>query len=148
MCCSDEHGDKPRSLPIVDELKAATDVFDRKSSPAWDYKVPRWIPYKIIARPCSEVSCQLFSCVDGMAGFNAPLNQELNLVCCLSGNLKEGAGWGWTREPPASRKSAGGGPSEATQKRKQLTIQQRLLKGGLVFLTYLKLKCSNSQSMT
>ena len=148
MCCSDEHGDKPRSLPIVDELKAATDVFDRKLSPAWDYKVLPWILCKISARPCSEGSCQFISCVDVMADFNAPLNQELNLVCCLSGDLKEGVGWGWIREPPASRKSVGGGPSEATQKRKQLTIQQRLLKGGLVFLTYLKLKCSNGQSMT
>lgn len=148
MCRSDEHGDKPRSLPIVDELKAATDVFDRKLTPAWDYKVPLWIPYKIIARPCSEGSCQLISSVNGMAGFNAPLNQELNRVCCLFGDLKEGVGWGWTRDPPASRKSAAGGPSEATQKRKQLTIQQRLLKGWLVFLTYLKLKCLNGQSMT
>lgn len=55
--------------------------------------------------------------------------------------MKEGVGWGWIREPPASRKSSGGGPSEATHKRKQLTIQQRLLKGGLILLTYLKLKC-------
>lgn len=44
--------------------------------------------------------------------------------------LKEGAGWGWTRPPPVSRKTLGGGPSEATQKRKQLSVQQRLLKGG------------------
>lgn len=80
LCCSDEHGDKPRSLPIVDELKAATDVFDRKLSPAWDYKVFPWIPCKIIVRPCSEGSCQLITYVDDMTGFNAPLNQELNLV--------------------------------------------------------------------
>lgn len=44
-------------------------------------------------------------------------------------SLKEGAGWGWTRPPPVSRKNSGGGPSETIQKRKQLSDQQRLLKG-------------------
>ncbi|KAG0631582.1 hypothetical protein M758_1G264000 [Ceratodon purpureus] len=75
---SDDHGDRPRPLPVVDELKSATDVFERKLAPAWAYE--------------------------------------------------EGAGWRWTRPPPASRKSSGGGPSEATQKRKQLSTNQRLLK--------------------
>lgn len=37
--------------------------------------------------------------------------------------------WGWAREVPVSRKTIGGGPSESTQKRRQLSIQQRLLKG-------------------
>lgn len=36
---SDEHGDRPRPLPVVKELKSATDVFERKSSPAWAYTV-------------------------------------------------------------------------------------------------------------
>ncbi|XP_024371573.1 E3 ubiquitin-protein ligase ORTHRUS 2 isoform X2 [Physcomitrium patens] len=75
---SDEHGDRPRPLPVVEELRSATDVFERKSSPAWAYT--------------------------------------------------EGVGWGWSREPPASKKTSGSGPSEATQKRKQLSVQQRLLK--------------------
>ena len=54
---------------------------------------------------------------------------DLRLIICMS--LKEGAGWRWTRPPPASRKSSGGGPSEATQKRKQLSTNQRLLKGSI-----------------
>ncbi|XP_047322039.1 E3 ubiquitin-protein ligase ORTHRUS 2-like isoform X1 [Impatiens glandulifera] len=34
---SDEHGDRPRSLPAIEELKKATDVTERKESPSWDY---------------------------------------------------------------------------------------------------------------
>ncbi|KAI3467813.1 hypothetical protein Pfo_024476 [Paulownia fortunei] len=35
---SDNHGDRPRSLlPPVPELKHATDITERKGSPAWDY---------------------------------------------------------------------------------------------------------------
>ncbi|KAF5202867.1 E3 ubiquitin-protein ligase orthrus [Thalictrum thalictroides] len=34
---SDEHGDRPRSLPVIEELKAATGVTERKEDPSWDY---------------------------------------------------------------------------------------------------------------
>ncbi|XP_074563030.1 E3 ubiquitin-protein ligase ORTHRUS 2-like [Curcuma longa] len=34
---SDDHGDRPRPLPAIKELKNATDVIERKESPAWDY---------------------------------------------------------------------------------------------------------------
>ncbi|XP_068642065.1 E3 ubiquitin-protein ligase ORTHRUS 2-like [Aristolochia californica] len=34
---SDEHGDRPRSLPAIKELKKASDVTERKDTPAWDY---------------------------------------------------------------------------------------------------------------
>ncbi|XP_021909457.1 E3 ubiquitin-protein ligase ORTHRUS 2-like [Carica papaya] len=34
---SDEQGDRPRSLPLIQELKKATDVTERKESPAWDF---------------------------------------------------------------------------------------------------------------
>ncbi|KAJ6835717.1 E3 ubiquitin-protein ligase ORTHRUS 2-like [Iris pallida] len=34
---SDEQGDRPRPLPIIEELKKATDITKRKQSPAWDY---------------------------------------------------------------------------------------------------------------
>ncbi|GAB2272016.1 hypothetical protein Dimus_006840 [Dionaea muscipula] len=34
---SDEHGDRPRALPKVKELKDATDVMERKGSPHWDF---------------------------------------------------------------------------------------------------------------
>jgi hypothetical protein len=42
--------------------------------------------------------------------------------------VKECGEWGWMREAPPSRKT-GKGSSESVQKRKQLSIQQRLLKG-------------------
>ncbi|KAM0936010.1 putative [histone H3]-lysine(4) N-trimethyltransferase chromatin regulator PHD family [Dioscorea sansibarensis] len=34
---SDEHGDRPRPLPTIKELKNATDITERKESPAWDF---------------------------------------------------------------------------------------------------------------
>ncbi|KAF5205145.1 E3 ubiquitin-protein ligase orthrus [Thalictrum thalictroides] len=34
---SDEHGDQPRPLPAIKELKGATDVTERKEGPSWDY---------------------------------------------------------------------------------------------------------------
>ncbi|XP_006300831.2 putative E3 ubiquitin-protein ligase ORTHRUS 4 [Capsella rubella] len=34
---SDEHGDRPRPLPDIPELKKATDLFVRKEKPSWDF---------------------------------------------------------------------------------------------------------------
>ncbi|XP_031386734.1 E3 ubiquitin-protein ligase ORTHRUS 2 [Punica granatum] len=34
---SDEHGDRPRPMPVVKELNNAIDITERKGSPAWDY---------------------------------------------------------------------------------------------------------------
>ncbi|KAL6576479.1 hypothetical protein OROHE_000260 [Orobanche hederae] len=34
---SDEHGDRPRELPVIPELEHAIDVTERKESPSWDY---------------------------------------------------------------------------------------------------------------
>uniref|UniRef100_A0A5B7AQV8 RING-type E3 ubiquitin transferase n=1 Tax=Davidia involucrata TaxID=16924 RepID=A0A5B7AQV8_DAVIN len=34
---SDEHGDQPRPLPVIPELKKAADITERKESPLWDY---------------------------------------------------------------------------------------------------------------
>ncbi|CAH8331756.1 unnamed protein product [Eruca vesicaria subsp. sativa] len=34
---SDEHGDRPRPLPTIPEIKKATDMFVRKDSPSWDF---------------------------------------------------------------------------------------------------------------
>ncbi|KAJ1696589.1 hypothetical protein LUZ63_005101 [Rhynchospora breviuscula] len=34
---SDEHGDRPRQLPDIKELKSATDITIRKENPAWNY---------------------------------------------------------------------------------------------------------------
>jgi len=39
LYCSDEHGDRPRPLPNVPELNMATDLFERKESPSWDFDV-------------------------------------------------------------------------------------------------------------
>ncbi|KAK3008379.1 hypothetical protein RJ639_014087 [Escallonia herrerae] len=34
---SDEYGDRPRPLPVISELKKATELFERTESPSWDY---------------------------------------------------------------------------------------------------------------
>nr|XP_023902083.1 E3 ubiquitin-protein ligase ORTHRUS 2-like [Quercus suber]POF20430.1 e3 ubiquitin-protein ligase orthrus 2 [Quercus suber] len=34
---SDEHGDRPRPLPVISELKKANDIVERKENPAWDF---------------------------------------------------------------------------------------------------------------
>lgn len=39
MIYSDEHGDRPRPLPKIDELKGAVDISERKVDPSWDYDV-------------------------------------------------------------------------------------------------------------
>ncbi|KAK8692673.1 hypothetical protein V6N13_070280 [Hibiscus sabdariffa] len=35
---SDEHGDRPRPLPVIPELKKAIDIFERKENPSWDFE--------------------------------------------------------------------------------------------------------------
>ncbi|KAK9108621.1 hypothetical protein Syun_024632 [Stephania yunnanensis] len=42
---SDEHGDRPRPLPPIKELKDATDIMERKESPSWEYdeNQSRWV---------------------------------------------------------------------------------------------------------
>ncbi|KAJ0047793.1 hypothetical protein Pint_16981 [Pistacia integerrima] len=34
---SDEYGDRPRPLPVIQEFKKATDITERKESPSWDF---------------------------------------------------------------------------------------------------------------
>ncbi|KAI4308513.1 hypothetical protein L6164_031576 [Bauhinia variegata] len=34
---SDDHGDQPRPLPVIEELERAIDFTERKGSPSWDY---------------------------------------------------------------------------------------------------------------
>lgn len=36
---SDEQGDRPRPLPVIPELKKATDITERKENPSWDFDV-------------------------------------------------------------------------------------------------------------
>lgn len=41
FCFSDENGDRPRPLPVIPELNHASDVYERKESPSWDYDVSK-----------------------------------------------------------------------------------------------------------
>ncbi|CAK9178800.1 unnamed protein product [Ilex paraguariensis] len=38
---SDDHGDRPRTLPVIKELKNVTDITERKGTPSWDYDVEK-----------------------------------------------------------------------------------------------------------
>lgn len=37
--CSDEHGDRPRPLPVVEEVKEAFDITKREEAPSWGFDV-------------------------------------------------------------------------------------------------------------
>ncbi|KAG1370212.1 E3 ubiquitin-protein ligase ORTHRUS 2 [Cocos nucifera] len=57
---SDEHGDRPRPLPVIKELNYATDITERTESPAWDYDEEfgwKWMkPPPISKKPVSAVN--------------------------------------------------------------------------------------------
>lgn len=36
---SDEHGDRPRPLPVIPELENAINLTERREDPSWDYDV-------------------------------------------------------------------------------------------------------------
>ncbi|KAM7471582.1 hypothetical protein LguiA_009765 [Lonicera macranthoides] len=42
---SDQHGDRPRPLPVIPELEQAIDIFQRTESPSWDFdeEEARWM---------------------------------------------------------------------------------------------------------
>ena len=50
VICSDECGDRPRSLPVVKELKGAIDITERKKAPSWDYDVSDVVCYYVFLR--------------------------------------------------------------------------------------------------
>ncbi|KAL0905400.1 hypothetical protein M5K25_023817 [Dendrobium thyrsiflorum] len=50
---SDEHGDRPRPLPVIKELKKATDITDRIDTPSWDYTEEhgwKWVKQQPVSR--------------------------------------------------------------------------------------------------
>ncbi|XP_030967633.1 E3 ubiquitin-protein ligase ORTHRUS 2-like [Quercus lobata] len=51
---SDVHGDRPRPLPVIEELNVAIDITERKESPSWDYDEEKgcWMWKK--PPPCSR----------------------------------------------------------------------------------------------
>ncbi|XP_030960364.1 E3 ubiquitin-protein ligase ORTHRUS 2-like [Quercus lobata] len=51
---SDVHGDRPRPLPVIEELNVAIDITERKGSPSWDYDEEKvcWMWKK--PPPCSR----------------------------------------------------------------------------------------------
>jgi len=45
---SDDHGDRPRPLPVIRELKKATVIHERTESPSWDFDVS---DYRVVHYP-------------------------------------------------------------------------------------------------
>ncbi|XP_009617502.1 E3 ubiquitin-protein ligase ORTHRUS 2-like [Nicotiana tomentosiformis] len=56
----DEHGDRPRALPSIKELNGATDITERKGSPAWDYDEEKscWMWKKAPPTSRKPIQCQ------------------------------------------------------------------------------------------
>lgn len=50
MICSDDCGDRPRPLPLIEELKDAIDLTERKGAPSWDYDVSGVVYYPAFLR--------------------------------------------------------------------------------------------------
>ncbi|KAJ0105303.1 hypothetical protein Patl1_19707 [Pistacia atlantica] len=48
---SDEYGDRPRPLPVIQEFKKATDITERKESPSWDFDVRRRFSLEVEKTP-------------------------------------------------------------------------------------------------
>ncbi|MCD7458823.1 E3 ubiquitin-protein ligase ORTHRUS 2 [Datura stramonium] len=57
---SDDHGDRPRALPLIKELQGATDVTERKGAPAWDYNEEKscWMWKKAPPPSRKPVQCE------------------------------------------------------------------------------------------
>ncbi|TVU18446.1 hypothetical protein EJB05_34547 [Eragrostis curvula] len=51
---SDDRGDQPRELPKINELRAATDITERKGRPAWDYDEKEGIWKWMVPPPVSR----------------------------------------------------------------------------------------------
>ena len=67
--CSESHGDRPRPLPSIKELKDAPDITTRKGTPAWDYDVriaTDWLYCFVFSLFLSIITCikytELSSC--------------------------------------------------------------------------------------
>lgn len=56
---SDEHGDRPRPLPVIKELKEATDISERKGVPSWDFDEEKgcWLWKKPPPESKQQVEC-------------------------------------------------------------------------------------------
>lgn len=49
---SDDHGDRPRPLPVISELKKAVALSERKESPAWDFDVSDFLGFPPYTHCC------------------------------------------------------------------------------------------------
>jgi E3 ubiquitin-protein ligase UHRF1 len=121
MKCSDDHGDRPRPLPVIKEIKDAIDITERKGSPSWDY----------------DVSYCSFALLLGSYG--VLLSGELLIFKCKMFHFdsqEEKSCWMWKKCPPPSRKQVDDGDSDSGKRTrkpkrqaKNMSVKQKLLKG-------------------
>ncbi|KAL6192064.1 hypothetical protein ACLB2K_038451 [Fragaria x ananassa] len=78
--CSDVHGDHPRPLPAIKELKNATDITERKESPSWDYDEDKecWIWKK--PPPPSKIRVKKQACEEKLTRKRKTSNNAENVV--------------------------------------------------------------------
>ncbi|KAL6195922.1 hypothetical protein ACLB2K_031539 [Fragaria x ananassa] len=77
---SDVHGDRPRPLPAIKELKNATDITERKESPSWDYDEDKecWIWKK--PPPPSKIRVKKQACEEKLTRKRKTSNNAENVV--------------------------------------------------------------------
>ncbi|KAL6177097.1 hypothetical protein ACLB2K_048623 [Fragaria x ananassa] len=76
----DVHGDHPRPLPAIKELKNATDITERKESPSWDYDEDKecWIWKK--PPPPSKIRAKKQACEEKLTRKRKTSNKAENVV--------------------------------------------------------------------
>ncbi|KAL6134704.1 hypothetical protein ACLB2K_066932 [Fragaria x ananassa] len=76
----DVHGDHPRPLPAIKELKNATDITERKESPSWDYDEDKecWIWKK--PPPPSKIRVKKQACEEKLTRKRKTSNNAENVV--------------------------------------------------------------------
>lgn len=123
--CSDEIGDRPRPLPAIKELKAATDVTDRKHTASWDFDVSR----------IKLFSCHMQTWVSTSAEFiSITYTHNLVELKLLSPSQAADGRWKWIKPPPMSQKGVSSGTAnESGMKRirtaRNQTVREKLLRG-------------------
>ncbi|XP_019100925.1 PREDICTED: E3 ubiquitin-protein ligase ORTHRUS 1-like [Camelina sativa] len=123
---SDDLGDRPRPLPVIPELKKATDLFVRKEKPSWDFDEAdgrwKWMKSPPASRKCIAALDPEYRKIVRKRGKNSddlgdrprplPVIPELKKATDLfvrkekpSWDFDEADGrWKWMKSPPASRK--------------------------------------------
>ena len=106
----DEHGDRPRTMPCVPELEAASDITERTESPHWDFDVSQCLYF-------SNLNLWNLSSVFSLVIFNLLLitrcwrllkERRFKFFCYDEMFQENDNVWKWKKPQPMSRLSTKG----------------------------------------